>query len=119
MSDTRELTTHVLDTARGCPGAGMRVDLAHVEKDGGTRHVKSVTTDAGGRARLLGESDIAVGTYVLSFHVAEYHRAAGVKIAQPPYLDVVPVRFSISDLDRHYHVPLLVAPWSYTTYRGS
>lgn len=115
----RELTTHVLDTARGGPGAGMRVDLARIDDAGGARHLKTVTTDAQGRAQVLREGELTAGTYQLTFHVAEYHRAAGVPVATPPYLDVVPVRFSVADPDAHYHVPLLVAPWSYTTYRGS
>ena len=120
MSTTRpELTTHVLDTARGRPGAGMRVDLARVERDGSVRHVKTMTTDANGRALMLPEGEMTAGTYQLTFHVADYHRAAGVPIATPPYLDQIPVRFSIADATTHYHVPLLVAPWSYTTYRGS
>ena len=120
MSASRpELTTHVLDTARGRPGAGMHVDLAHVAPGGTAHHLKTVTTDASGRALMLAEAEMTAGTYVLTFHVADYFRAAGVPTATPPYLDVVPVRFSIADRDAHYHVPLLVAPWSYTTYRGS
>ena len=119
MSGTRELTTHVLDTARGRPGAGMRVDLARIDGDGAPRPITTVTTDANGRALMLPEGEMTVGTYQLTFHVADYHRTVGVPIATPPYLDIVPVRFSINDPNVHYHVPLLVAPWSYTTYRGS
>ena len=115
----RELTTHVLDTARGQPGAGMHVDLAEVALGGTVHHLKTVTTDANGRALMLAEREMTAGTYVMTFHVAEYFRTVGVPTATPPYLDLVPIRFSIAGTDGHYHVPLLVAPWSYTTYRGS
>jgi 5-hydroxyisourate hydrolase len=119
MSAPPALTTHVLDTARGRPGGGMRVDLARVEPDGGAHHLKSTTTDAGGRALMLAKGEMAAGTYLMTFHVADYFHSAGVETATPPYLDVVPVRFTIADPRTHYHVPLLVAPWSYTTYRGA
>ena len=117
----RTLTTHVLDTARGRPAGGVRIDLSRVEPDGRRRHIKTVTTNADGRADapLLGEGEMAVGCYELVFHVGDYFRAAGLPLADPPYLDVVPVRFAIAEPEAHYHVPLLVSPWSYATYRGS
>jgi len=118
---SRTLTTHVLDTARGCPAGGVRVDLSAVEPDGRLRLIRTVTTNAGGRtdAPLLAEGEMAAGRYEISFHVGEYFRSAGVLLADPPYLDVVPVRFAVAEPDGHYHVPLLVSPWSYATYRGS
>ncbi|MFQ5971806.1 MAG: hydroxyisourate hydrolase [Alphaproteobacteria bacterium] len=115
------LTTHVLDTANGCPGAGMRLELARVEDDGGARPVKELVTNADGRtdAPLLEGDALEPGRYELRFHVAAYFQGRGVRLADPPFLDVVPVRFAIADADRHYHVPLLCSPWSYSTYRGS
>jgi 5-hydroxyisourate hydrolase len=114
------LTTHVLDAAGGCPAAGLRVDLYRIDGDGRT-HVVTVTTNADGRtdAPLLGKGQMSVGSYELVFHASAYlgerHGVAG----QPPFLDQVPIRFGISEPDRHYHVPLLLAPYSYSTYRGS
>jgi 5-hydroxyisourate hydrolase len=121
VTGARTLTTHVLDTARGMPGAGMRIDLYAVETGGAARFVKTVTTNAAGRTDgpVLAGDEMRAGRYELRFHVAAYFRAAGFKLAEPPYLDEVPVRFAIADAAAHYHVPLLVSPWSYTTYRGS
>ena len=115
------LTTHVLDTSRGRPAAGLRIDLSRVEADGRTRLVKSVTTNADGRcdAPLLGPADMELGRYELLFHVGPYFRASGATSVDPPFLDQIPIRFAIVDAASHYHVPLLVSPYSYTTYRGS
>ena len=113
-----QLTTHVLDTARGRPGAGIAVELyAH---DDQARLVKSVVTNDDGRTDvpLLGGDDFAPGHWELVFFVAEYFARAGVEIADPPFLDRISIRFGIA-ADAHYHVPLLVSPWSYSTYRGS
>ncbi len=117
----RTLTTHVLDTAQGRPAAGVRIDLSAVEPDGRLRVIRTARTNGDGRtdAPLLGESEMLVGRYEIAFHVGEYFRDAGLPLAEPPYLDVVPVRFAIAEADAHYHVPLLVSPWSYATYRGS
>jgi 5-hydroxyisourate hydrolase len=114
------LTTHVLDTASGTPAAGMRIDFAIVE-EGGTRHLRTIHTNAEGRtdAPLLAADAMRAGTYELTFHVAEYFRARGVALADPPFLDRVPLRFAVADTGAHYHVPLLCSPWSYATYRGS
>ena len=98
------LSTHVLDTARGRPAAGVAIELTHPA--GST----SAVTDGDGRARLLEET--AAGEYELVFAVGDY-------FGERAFLDRVPVRFTISDADAHYHVPLLVSPWSYSTYRGS
>ncbi len=113
------LTTHVLDTARGVPAAGMSIELFSLE---GTRtRLKSVVTNKDGRtdAPLLEGDALKAGRYELVFAVAAYFRAAGLNLADPPFLDEVPVRFAIADPAAHYHVPLLASPWSYTTYRGS
>ena len=109
------LTTHVLDTMRGQPGAGIRIELYAL--DGVmARRVADTTTDADGRALLLAGDALEAGRYELLFHIGEYFRRTG---AESPFLDVVPVRFAVADAGAHYHVPLLASPWSYTTYRGS
>ena len=99
------LTTHVLDTARGVPAAGVEIELRR-----GGETVAAVTTDSGGRARVL--EALEAGEYELTFAVGDY-------FGERRFLDRVPVRFSVADPDAHYHVPLLVSPWSYSTYRGS
>ena len=115
------LSTHVLDTANGRPAAGMKVELYRIEADGVRTLLKSETTNGDGRtnAPLLIDAAFQVGTYELVFDVAAYFRAAGAATADPPFLSSVPLRFSIAEPNGHYHVPLLVSPWSYSTYRGS
>ena len=115
------LTTHVLDTARGRPAAGLRVDLAVIGPDGRPRRVKTVTTNANGRtdAPLLAEGEMRPGRYELTFHVGAYFKVVGADVSDPPFLEQIPVRFAIADPGGHYHVPLLVSPWSYAIYRGS
>ncbi len=113
------LTTHVLDTARGIPAAGMKIELYSL---GGNRAlIKTMTTNGNGRTddAVLEGNALKAGSYELVFAVGSYFRAAGVATATPPFLDEVPIRFTIADTDGHYHVPLLASPWSYTTYRGS
>jgi 5-hydroxyisourate hydrolase len=114
------LSTHVLDTANGCPAAGMKVSLQRVEA-AGARTLRSFTLNADGRADapLLDEQSMAVGRYRLIFEVAAYFRGRGAALPEPAFLDVVPLDFGIADAQGHYHVPLLVSPWSYSTYRGS
>lgn len=114
------LTTHVLDTARGVPAAGMKIEL-YALVGGERRLVASVVTNGHGRtdAALLEGHSFVAGTYELVFAVGAYFRAAGVTLADPPFLDEVPLRFGIADTSAHYHVPLLASPWSYSTYRGS
>lgn len=111
------LSTHVLDTSRGQPAAGVRVELF----DGGGELLSERLTNADGRtdAPLLVGGTYRPGPYELRFHVADYFRAAGASLPEPPFLDVIPIRFALSEPDGHYHVPLLVSPWSYGTYRGS
>lgn len=114
------LTTHVLDTARGRPAAGLRIEAFRLSDE--TREpLASLTTNADGRCDgpVLEGAAFRTGTYELLFHVAAYFRAAGVDMPQPAFLDAVPVRFGIADPGQHYHVPLLVSPYGYSTYRGS
>ena len=114
------LSTHVLDTAHGCPAAGMRVTLQRVDA-GEPVTLKSLALNADGRADgpLLNAAEMAVGRYRLLFEVAPYFRARGAALAEPPFIDTVQLDFGIAAADGHYHVPLLVSPWSYSTYRGS
>ncbi|MDX1404925.1 MAG: hydroxyisourate hydrolase [Woeseiaceae bacterium] len=112
------LTTHVLDTANGKPGNGIRIRLYSVGDE--RKLLTTAVTNADGRTDgpLLGEDAFASGTYELEFAVGEYFAKTGNDVADPPFLNEVVVRVSLSD-DGHYHVPLLVSPWSYSTYRGS
>ena len=115
------LTTHVLDTSRGRPAAGLRIDFSRVDADGQPRLIRTVTTNADGRvdAPLLGPGEMEAGRYELLFHVGAYFRSTGAALSDPPFLDQVPVRFAIAEPTAHYHVPLLVSPYGYVTYRGS
>jgi 5-hydroxyisourate hydrolase len=112
------LTTHVLDTACGRPAAGLRLVL---RRAGSSAALAETVTDADGRCtRPLLEGDaLRPGVYELAFHVGAYFRDRGVQLPDPSFLDVVPVRFGIADAAAHYHVPLLVSPYGYATYRGS
>ena len=106
------LTTHVLDTGAGRPAAGLKIDLYRIEGD--TRsHLKSVITNADGRtdAQILPAEEFATGTYELLFHAGDY-------LGKRDFLDLIPLRFTMSEAS-HYHVPLLLSPYSYSTYRGS
>ena len=115
-----KLTTHVLDTAHGCPAAGMRVAFFRID-DGVSRELKSFVLDGDGRpdAPLLEGAEHRPGHYRLVFSVAAYFAARGAKLSDPPFLGDVPLDFGIASSGEHYHVPLLVSPWSYSTYRGS
>jgi len=115
------LSTHVLDTMHGCPAAGMAVALYTTAGDAATL-VKRVELDQDGRGPqgpLLADADLRCGTYRLVFDVAGYFRRRGVALPQPNFLDQVSIDFGVADPAQHYHVPLLVSPWSYSTYRGS
>lgn len=116
-----KLSTHVLDTANGCPAAGMQVTLQRLAADGRAETIRSVRLDADGRSGgpLLEGAALARGRYRLLFGVADYFRARGAALADPPFLDTVPLDFGIADPGANYHVPLLASPWSYATYRGS
>lgn len=115
------LTTHVLDTVSGGPAQGMTVELYALGADGKTKRLKTVTTNSDGRvdAPLLEGQSLASGVYELRFHVADHFARMKTAQAAPPFLDIVPLRFGVADPSAHYHVPLLVSPWSYSTYRGS
>ncbi len=115
-----KLTTHVLDTANGCPASGMRVAFFRVD-DGVSRELKSLVLNDDGRADapLLEGAALRPGRYRLVFAVAAYFAARGTELPDPPFLGDVPLDFGIAAADQHYHVPLLVSPWSYSTYRGS
>ena len=114
-----KLSTHVLDLVAGAPAAGLRIELRRL--DPAPCVLKAATTNADGRtdAPLLGPSEMAAGTYQLEFHVGEYFASRAGAPPKVPFLGVVPVRFAISDPGASYHVPLLVTPWAYNTYRGS
>ncbi len=115
------LSTHVLDTARGKPAQGVAIQLARIDAAGVRTPVASALTNADGRtdAPLLTGAALDVGTYELTFAIGDYFRASGLVPAGPSFLDVVPLRFQITDPDGHYHVPLVCSPFSYSTYRGS
>lgn len=117
---TGRLSTHVLDTQAGLPAAGMTIELFEIGASA-TGRLASVVSNADGRTErpLIADGPLRIGSYELRFHVGAYFRAAGVLTADPAFLDVVPIRFAIADPEGHYHVPLLVTPWSYSTYRGS
>ena len=112
------LTTHVLDTASGRPAAGLTVELFRVDASGGRLAV--ATTNADGRldGPLLEGDALTAGVYELRFHAGDWLRGRG-RVPEPPFLDVVPVRFGVASPHEHYHVPLLLSPFGYSTYRGS
>jgi 5-hydroxyisourate hydrolase len=114
------VTTHVLDAGRGCPAAGMTVELYRIEGEG-RRLLRSVVTNADGRtdAPVIPKGELESGSYELIFYAGAYLDAAGLAGESPRFLDLVPIRFGIADASQHYHVPLLLAPYSYSTYRGS
>lgn len=107
------LSTHILDTARGCPAAGVAVTLSTAA---GALLFEGTTNDDG---RCPGLPAVPVGAYRLTFAIADYFRAAGIDLPEPPFLGIVAVDFGVADPAAHYHVPLLVSPFGYSTYRGS
>jgi 5-hydroxyisourate hydrolase len=113
------LTTHVLDTASGQPGQDVFYRLFRLDK--GRLELLNGRTNADGRCDvpLLDEESMQAGQYELVFHVADYFRQQGIELPDPPFLDQVVIRFGIADKTQHYHVPLLVSPYGYSTYRGS
>ncbi len=113
-----KLSTHVLDTVTGRPAAGVRVELHRLDGSADKQAVADVTTDADGRAMLLTATAMVAGRYRLLFHVGDHFARAGNADAGR-FLDVVPVLFRVDDAAAAYHVPLLVSPWAYSTYRGS
>lgn len=114
------LTTHVLDTARGMPAAGLWIMLYRISGQS-HRKIAEAVTNADGRSDtpILGPEKFVPGRYELVFCAGEYLRANGITAAEPLFLDEVPIRFGMSDPEAHYHVPLLLSPYGYSTYRGS
>jgi hydroxyisourate hydrolase len=114
------LTTHVLDITRGGPAEGVRIELYEIAENG-RKLIADVSTNADGRTDkpLIGAEAGRAGGFELLFHAGDYFRRQGAAVADPPFLDVIPIRFAIANPQAHYHVPLLVSPWSYSTYRGS
>jgi 2-oxo-4-hydroxy-4-carboxy-5-ureidoimidazoline decarboxylase len=115
------LSTHVLDTHSGKPAAGIAVELTELSELGASRVVTRAITNLDGRTDtpLIGGRPVPIGRYELTFAVADYFAAKSVPMSDPPFLDRIPLRFAVSEPEGHLHVPLLVTPWSYSTYRGS
>lgn len=114
------LTTHVLDTALGCPAAGLRVVLFRLTDKGPVKIAEAVTNGDGRTdSPILPKGDFSVGSYELVFFAGAYLDASGAAAESPRFLDEIPIRFGISDAAAHYHVPLLLSPFGYSTYRGS
>ncbi|WP_417668554.1 hydroxyisourate hydrolase [Roseibium sp.] len=113
------LTTHVLDTALGRPAEGLEIELWRC--DGEPEHLSTHTTNSDGRVDgpLLDGESFACGTYELRFMAGDYLRRTGSDLPDPLFLDIIPIRFGIADQNGHYHVPLLISPFGYSTYRGS
>ena len=115
------LSTHVLDNHAGKPARGIAVELVELAALGESRVIARTVTNADGRTDqpLIGGRPLPIGRYELRFSVAKYYAERNVPLSDPPFLDEIPLRFAISEPEGHYHVPLLVTPWSYSTYRGS
>lgn len=115
------LSTHVLDTMRGQPAADLVIDLFRLESGKAPVLIKSTATNADGRTDqpLLQGEELKIGRYELLFHTGAYLKRHGAPLPDPAFLDEVPIRFGIADAAGHYHVPLLLSPWAYSTYRGS
>tara|TARA_R110002051_G_scaffold4386_4_gene23389 strand:+ start:6594 stop:6947 length:354 start_codon:yes stop_codon:yes gene_type:complete len=113
------LTTHVLDTARGCPAADLKIELFKIT-DETRRLICTMTTNADGRtdSQILPADQFETGTYELVFHAGAYLDDCGITLTTPKFLDLIPIRFGMSEAS-HYHVPLLLSPYTYSTYRGS
>lgn len=121
-----KLTTHILDVSVGRPAAQVRIDLYKVEKGGSevtqtATKLRSVTTNSDGRCDepLLNGADFVAGQYALEFHIGAYFDALGLTLPEPKFIDIVVISFGVADSDANYHVPLLVSPYGYSTYRGS
>jgi 2-oxo-4-hydroxy-4-carboxy-5-ureidoimidazoline decarboxylase len=115
------LSTHALDTARGCPASGVAVEFLEVAASGSSRLILRTTTNADGRTDrpLVAERPIPIAQYELRFDLGTYFARQGMAAAEPPFLGVVPIRFAVAEPESHYHVPIAATPWSYSTYRGS
>lgn len=114
------LTTHILDTARGCPAEGIRITLYRVSGNSHKKIAETVTNDDGRTdSPILPQEDFKTGTYELIFHAGDYLKTTGQTSDTILFLDDIPLRFGMNDADAHYHVPLLLSPYGYSTYRGS
>ncbi len=114
------LTTHVLDTAQGIPARGVGIVLHRVDRDGRLMIARAVTNfDGRVDAPLLEGEAFALGTYELVLDIGAYFRSQPVSVTEPPFLDFVTIRFTVTDAESNHHIPLLVSPWAYSTYRGS
>jgi 5-hydroxyisourate hydrolase len=115
------ISTHVLDTSRGKPAPGLAIDLHFGDLHLGAKLITSAVTNVDGRTDepLVLAERLETGVYELTFHAGDYFRAAGLELADPPFLDRVVVRFGVADPNGDYHVPLLISPYGYSTYRGS
>jgi len=115
------LTTHVLDTAKGCPGEGIQISLYRLNGTDQPELLQQAETNQDGRVDtpLLEGADFKKGAYRLEFAAGAYFRNAGTVVSEPAFLDIVPIQFGIADEEAHYHVPLLLSPYGYSTYRGS
>lgn len=119
MTELGRLTTHVLDIARGQPVAGLKIELWSLGPE--RRQITSAVTNSDGRctAPLLQGAELNIGTYELNFLAGDYLRSNGAVDDDPAFLDVIPIRFGINNTNQHYHIPLLLSPYGYSTYRGS
>jgi hydroxyisourate hydrolase len=115
------VTTHILDVTIGRPAQGVRVELYELGSGSERKLVVDGVSNADGRTDkpLIAADQAHAGRFELIFHVGDYFRGRRADLADPPFLDIVPIRFGVADRGAHYHVPLLVSPWSYSTYRGS
>ena len=115
------LTTHVLDVTSGRPADGVRIELYELAGGSERKRIADVLTNTDGRTDkpLMTAGQARAGRFELIFHAGDYFRRRRAELADPPFLDIIPIRFGVGDPQAHYHVPLLVSPWSYSTYRGS
>ena len=115
------VTTHVLDVTSGRPAQGVRLELYALGEGSERRLIADVATNADGRTDkpILSADQARAGRFELLFHAGDYFRRQRAELADPPFLDVIPIRFGLADPQAHYHVPLIVSPWTYSTYRGS
>ena len=115
------VTTHVLDVTIGRPAQGVRIELYELQAESERKLIADVVTNADGRTDkpLVSADEARAGRFELIFHAGDYFRRRRVELADPPFLDLIPIRFGLADPKAHYHLPLIVSPWSYSTYRGS
>lgn len=119
MAEQGFLTTHILDTARGCPAHGVSIDLYELHGDTRTHIISTVTNDDGRTNNpIIPQGKLVCGTYELVFKIGDYFEGYA-PASEHPFIDIVPIRFGVDDDTSHYHVPLLASPFSFSTYRGS